>query len=221
MDRTGRPLTSSFRLLTSRTVLPPAETPGIPTRPAAAAAAAAAAFGMARGLRAPGTAATGSPNFKIKRILRHTHKSFTNTNLSPKAAGLRAALLVVPERESCDTEKGWLTGSRYRSSWLQGHRELLELKYMLYYVNKLNYRVSYGKAKEHKERNTFKSRHSCPWVTASSHIYKTTFPARATHCLHRAVFMSSHLKPNQSAQLMKPAGAGSPVLSIRFFQREA
>lgn len=83
----GRPLTSSFRLLTSRTVLPPADTPGIPTRPAAAAAAAAAALGMARGLRAPGTAATGSPNFKIKRILRNTHKSFTNTNLSTQAAG--------------------------------------------------------------------------------------------------------------------------------------
>lgn len=70
-------LTSSFKLLTNRTVLPPAETPGIPTRPAAAAAAAAAAFGIAKGLRAPGTAATGSPNFKIKHILRNTHKSFT------------------------------------------------------------------------------------------------------------------------------------------------
>lgn len=68
-------LTSSFKLLTRRTVLPPAETPGIPTRPAAAAAAAAAAFGIAKGLRAPGTAATGSPNFKIKHILRNTHKS--------------------------------------------------------------------------------------------------------------------------------------------------
>lgn len=56
--------------------MPPAETPGIPTRPAAAAAAAAAAFGIAKGLRAPGTAATGSPNFKIKHILRNTHKSF-------------------------------------------------------------------------------------------------------------------------------------------------
>lgn len=72
-------LTSSFKLLTKRTVLPPAETPGIPTRPAAAAAAAAAAFGIARGLRAPGTAATGSPNFKIKHILRNTHKSLTKT----------------------------------------------------------------------------------------------------------------------------------------------
>lgn len=70
-------LTSSFKLLTNRTVLPPAETPGMPTRPAAAAAAAAAAFGIAKGLRAPGTAATGSPNFKIKHILRNTHKSFT------------------------------------------------------------------------------------------------------------------------------------------------
>lgn len=72
-------LTSSFKLLTKRTVLPPAETPGIPTRPAAAAAAAAAAFGIARGLRAPGTAATGSPNFKIKHILRNTHKSLMKT----------------------------------------------------------------------------------------------------------------------------------------------
>lgn len=83
-------LTSSFKLLTNRTVLPPAETPGIPTRPAAAAAAAAAAFGIAKGLRAPGTAATGSPNFKIKHILRNTHKSFTKTNLSTKAAWLMA-----------------------------------------------------------------------------------------------------------------------------------
>lgn len=69
-------LTSSFKLLTRRTVLPPLETPGIPTRPAAAAAAAAAAFGIPNGLSAPGTAATGSPNFKIKHILRNTHKSF-------------------------------------------------------------------------------------------------------------------------------------------------
>lgn len=64
--------------------MPPAATPGIPTRPAAAAAAAAAAFGIAKGLSAPGTAATGSPNFKIKHILRNTHKSFKNVPISVK-----------------------------------------------------------------------------------------------------------------------------------------
>lgn len=75
--------------------MPPAETPGIPTRPAAAAAAAAAAFGIARGLRAPGTAATGSPNFKIKHILRNTHKSLKNSTYISTSVEYESTKLTI------------------------------------------------------------------------------------------------------------------------------
>lgn len=61
---TRLPLTSGFKLLTSRTEFPAPVRPGIPSRPAAAAAA--AADGIVKGASAPCTFGTERPE-KIKK----------------------------------------------------------------------------------------------------------------------------------------------------------